>query len=68
MALGYDTLGGFPDRRGHMAVVVHEGAVNIQRDHEFVLGIGLVIDASNCSISQNSHGSSRTDSDELFSN
>jgi hypothetical protein len=46
MACRHHGLRGFADRGGHVAVVVNEGAVHVQRDHEFLRGFSLVFDAS----------------------
>ncbi|GAA4050992.1 hypothetical protein GCM10023063_43650 [Arthrobacter methylotrophus] len=46
MTAGDNCPGSIADARRHVAIVVHEGSVNIQGDHEFVIEIPLVIDAS----------------------
>jgi hypothetical protein len=46
MAGGYHGLGGFADGGGHVAVVVHQGSVNVQGDHQLLLYFLLVFDAS----------------------
>ena len=49
VAGGHHGLRGFADGGGHVAVVVHQGAVHVQGDHELLscdFGFSLVFDAS----------------------
>jgi hypothetical protein len=41
----HHSLCGVADRSGHVAVVVHEGAVHVKGDHEFLLCFSPVFDA-----------------------
>ncbi|MDI2023650.1 hypothetical protein PJL18_04198 [Paenarthrobacter nicotinovorans] len=59
--LGDHCLGSGANLLSHVAVMVNQGAIYVQGDHELGVFVGLVIDASNWSISQNSHASSRPD-------